>query len=111
MSINNRGDIVDFIETYTRNGKIDYRIPGRDELSIYESSIESLKETTRAYVKIEEGCNQFCSYCIIPFARGPVRSRKEESVIRRLSILKAELEIILTGTHPKATGLTGKETA
>ncbi|NLM96503.1 MAG: tRNA (N(6)-L-threonylcarbamoyladenosine(37)-C(2))-methylthiotransferase MtaB [Halanaerobiaceae bacterium] len=108
VGINNRGDIVDFIETYTRNGKIDYRIPGRDELSIYEDlSIESLKETTRAYVKIEEGCNQFCSYCIIPFARGPVRSRKEESVIREVKHLveSGVKEIILTGTHLGAYGL------
>jgi threonylcarbamoyladenosine tRNA methylthiotransferase MtaB len=65
-----------------------------------------LTNTTRANVKIEDGCNQFCSYCIIPYARGPVRSRDLNSVISEIKNLTAQgvKEIILTGTHLGAYG-------
>ena len=52
----------------------------------YESlHVEQLKEHTRAYIKVQDGCNQFCSYCIIPYARGRVRSRKMEEVLEAVS--------------------------
>ena len=112
IGTNNRADIVDFVETFSKDGVIDYKVPQRDELSNYEElSIETLKETTRAYVKIEEGCNQFCTYCIIPYARGPVRSRKPDLVIREVQHLveKGVKEIILTGTHLGAYGFDWRE--
>ncbi len=63
-----------------------------------------LKETsghTRAYIKIQDGCNQFCSYCIIPYARGRVRSRKEEDILNEIGKLAAGgcKEVVLTGIH------------
>ena len=45
-------------------------------------SVNSYNDKTRAYIKVQEGCSQFCSYCIIPYARGPIRSRSEEEVIK-----------------------------
>ncbi len=59
------------------------------------------QEDTRAYIKIEDGCNNFCSYCIIPYVRGRVRSRSEDAIIKEAEILasKGFREIILTGIH------------
>lgn len=61
---------------------------------------------TRAYVKIQDGCNQFCSYCIIPYARGRVRSRKEEDVLKEVSglIESGYQEVVLTGIHISSYG-------
>jgi threonylcarbamoyladenosine tRNA methylthiotransferase MtaB len=77
------------------------------ELKEYEElELKRLTNTTRANVKIEDGCNQFCSYCIIPYARGPVRSRKKEDVAAEIKRLAEQgvKEIILTGTHLGAYG-------
>ncbi len=63
--------------------------------------ITSYEDKTRAFVKIEEGCTEFCSYCIIPYARGPVRSRSLESLRREVELLSQNgyREIVLTGIH------------
>ena len=62
---------------------------------------------TRAYVKIQDGCNQFCSYCIIPFARGRVRSRRKEDVLEEVRNLAAKgyREVVLTGIHLSSYGM------
>ncbi|MGM0602130.1 MAG: tRNA (N(6)-L-threonylcarbamoyladenosine(37)-C(2))-methylthiotransferase MtaB [Bacillota bacterium] len=90
------------------NGKkTDNEILDYSELQDYEDlEIKRLTNTTRANVKIEDGCNQFCSYCIIPYARGPVRSRNEKSVVEEVKNLCSQgvKEIILTGTHLGAYG-------
>ncbi len=69
--------------------------------------ISSFGEKTRAFVKIEDGCNSFCSYCIIPYARGPVRSRPLESIIDEVSALAKNgfSEVVLTGIHIASYGL------
>ncbi len=61
---------------------------------------------TRAYIKIQDGCNQFCSYCIIPYARGRVRSRKEEDILEEITGLAARgyKEVVLTGIHISSYG-------
>ena len=63
-------------------------------------------EKTRAVVKVQDGCNQFCSYCIIPFARGRVRSRKQESVIKEIEQIaqKGIKEVVITGIHVASYG-------
>ncbi len=74
----------------------------------YESmTITTVSEHTRAYIKIQDGCNQFCSYCIIPYARGRVRSRQIEEVIGEVKGLVASgyREIVLTGIHISSYGL------
>jgi threonylcarbamoyladenosine tRNA methylthiotransferase MtaB len=64
------------------------------------------RNRTRAFLKIEDGCDQYCSYCIVPFARGPVRSLRPESALRRLEeLLTAGFrEVVLTGVHASAYG-------
>lgn len=66
-----------------------------------EMWISTYEDKTRAFVKIEEGCTEFCSYCIIPYARGPVRSRSEESITKEVTALAKNgyREIVLTGIH------------
>ena len=73
----------------------------------YESlSITKVSEHTRAYIKIQDGCNQFCSYCIIPYARGRVRSRRPEEILSEVSALAASgyKEFVLTGIHISSYG-------
>ncbi len=64
-------------------------------------------EHTRAYIKVQDGCNQFCSYCIIPYARGRVRSRKREDVVREVKELAkgGYKEVVLTGIHLSSYGI------
>ncbi len=71
-----------------------------------ELKVSTYKERTRAYLKIQEGCSQFCSYCIIPYARGPIRSRKPEDIISEVVELAQNgfLEIVLTGIHLASYG-------
>ena len=76
--------------------------------SEYESlHISKVSEHTRAYIKIQDGCNQFCSYCIIPYARGRVRSRSVKDIVDEVTRLAAAgyKEIVLTGIHISSYGL------
>lgn len=72
-----------------------------------EMTLTRAGEHTRAYIKIQDGCNQFCSYCIIPYARGRVRSRKEEDIIKEVEGLVAAgyQEVVVTGIHLSSYGL------
>lgn len=74
----------------------------------YESMfLEKTHEHTRAYIKVQDGCNQFCSYCIIPYARGRVRSRSLEEVVREVQALAGNgcREVVLTGIHLSSYGV------
>lgn len=78
---------------------------------IFEAmTVSSYSDRTRAFIKIQEGCNQFCSYCIIPYARGPIRSRNMSDVIDEAKqlISSGYREIILTGIHIASYGLDKK---
>ena len=72
-----------------------------------EMTLKQTAEHTRAYIKIQDGCNQFCSYCIIPYARGRVRSRKAEDILREIrGIVEAGYqEVVLTGIHISSYGI------
>lgn len=69
--------------------------------------VERISDRTRAFIKVQDGCNQFCSYCIIPYARGRVRSRKMEDVLEEIRGLAAQgyKEVVLTGIHLSSYGL------
>ena len=74
-------------------------------------TIHKVNEHTRAYIKIQDGCNQFCSYCIIPFARGRVRSRSLEDVVQEVTTLSENgyKEVVLTGIHLSSYGVDFEE--
>lgn len=76
-----------------------------------EMQLQKTAEHTRAYIKIQDGCNQFCSYCIIPYARGRVRSRRKEDIFHEVTTLveKGYQEIVLTGIHISSYGIDFKE--
>ena len=69
--------------------------------------INKIADHTRAFIKIQDGCNQFCSYCIIPYTRGRVRSRKPEEIMEEIKGLvdKGYREVVLTGIHLSSYGL------
>lgn len=105
---NRKTDIVQIIEEYLADNTKDCYV---DDLSIspsYEDSVlEKQTERTRVDVKIQDGCNQFCSYCIIPYARGRIRSKSIESIVNEIKILadKGVKEVVLTGIHLSSYGL------
>lgn len=78
-----------------------------------EATLTRTAEHTRAYIKIQDGCNQFCSYCAIPLARGRVRSRRAEDVLRevRTMVEAGYREIVLTGIHISSYGIDLEEEA
>jgi len=76
-----------------------------------EMSMTSVTEHTRAFIKIQDGCNQFCTYCIIPYSRGRIRSRKLEDLISEIRELseKGYKEVVLTGIHLSSYGVDFKD--
>ena len=72
-----------------------------------EMQLTKTADHTRAYIKIQDGCNQFCTYCIIPYARGRVRSRRQEDIISEIKGLVANgyKEVVVTGIHVSSYGL------
>jgi threonylcarbamoyladenosine tRNA methylthiotransferase MtaB len=108
---NEKNNIVEYVEKFLLDKKKISKIKNYDELSYYEETgiIHDMDSRTRAFVKIQEGCNCFCSYCIIPFARGPVRSRELNDIITEVKTLvdSGYKEVVLTGIN---TALYGFET-
>lgn len=102
-----RGKIVDLCEEVEKTEeKINIVKSIKDTKEFEDLSIDDVQSKTRAYMKIQDGCNQYCSYCIIPYARGPIRSRKTDNILNETKKL-AEAnfkEIILTGIHVTSYG-------
>jgi len=106
IGTNNRKQIVDVVEDINVWDKIVLVDDIMKVTEFEELKIDTIKDKTRAFLKIQEGCNQYCSYCIIPYARGPIRSRKPENVISEVKRLAANgfKEIVLTGIHVASYG-------
>ena len=104
---NKKKDIVRILEDYLQAGVTDEGMLDISAEKEYEPlTINSTLEPTRAYVKIQDGCNQFCSYCIIPYVRGRIRSRDIASIIEEVErlALTGVKEIVLTGIHISSYG-------
>ena len=114
---NNKSKAIEIIEEYLAGEtgeKVDCIIDINDVKNPcpYESmSIEKTIEHSRAYIKIQDGCNQFCTYCIIPYARGRVRSRKQEEILDEVRTLSSNgyKEVVLTGIHIGSYGMDFKD--
>lgn len=91
-------DIVSLLEEY--KDKQLYMVEDMEDADFEEMSLNNF-DLTRAYIKIEDGCDNYCSYCIIPYVRGHVRSKKHERVIEEAKVLikNGHKEIVLTGIH------------
>ena len=98
-------EIVKLVEEYLA-GK-GQKTPGELSSSYDTLSIDTVTEKTRANIKIQDGCNQFCSYCIIPYVRGRIRSRRPEEVLAEVERLARQgyREIVLTGIHLSSYGM------
>ena len=104
---NKKNDIVAMVERcQSSNSKEELVSDIAQEQDYEELHIISTMEKTRAFIKIQDGCNRFCSYCIIPYVRGRVRSRKEEDILQEIAELatKGYQEIVLTGIHISSYG-------
>ena len=93
---NKKKDIAQILEEYFAVKAEEQKVP----------LVSEVNEHTRAYIKIQDGCNQFCSYCIIPYTRGRIRSKNPEEVIEEVKNLAAQgyKEIVLTGIHLSSYG-------
>ena len=110
---NKKKDIAQILEEYFAVKEEEQSVPVISEVldinhtKEYENmTIHKVNEHTRAYIKIQDGCNQFCSYCIIPYTRGRIRSKNPEEVIAEVKNLAAQgyKEIVLTGIHLSSYG-------
>lgn len=111
---NKKSDIVEMVERCKNSQKKEELVVDIDFEQEYEElNVASTMEKTRAVVKIQDGCNRFCSYCIIPYVRGRVRSRKEAEIITEVSELvkKGYKEVVLTGIHISSYGTDRKQEA
>ncbi len=98
-----KNNLLAYVSEYIENHRRQKHILDYASLTEYHDRgiITSMDSRTRAYVKIQEGCNRFCSYCLIPFARGPVRSRDPEEILEEVKALLSQgfKEIVLTGIN------------
>lgn len=114
VGTNEKGKLLKFVRDLMderQSGQKIMRIGPYERLSSFEElgPVMSTEGRTRAYVKIQEGCNRFCSYCVIPYARGPARSRPIENIIEEAEMLVKEgyKEIVLTGINTAMYGMEG----
>lgn len=97
----NKSKVVDLVEDFFRNKeKINQRF-NLNEVEFEDMNIKHFENRTRAFVKIQDGCENFCTYCIIPYVRGKCRSKKEDNVLSEITTLvnNGYNEIVLTGIH------------
>ncbi|MCI5492641.1 MAG: tRNA (N(6)-L-threonylcarbamoyladenosine(37)-C(2))-methylthiotransferase MtaB [Lachnospiraceae bacterium] len=106
---NKKHELVDILAKYEadRPEKMNVKNINKAHEEYEEMQLEKTAEHTRAFLKVQDGCNQFCSYCIIPYARGRVRSRRTEDVVREVTTLAANgyHEVVLTGIHLSSFGI------
>lgn len=103
LGINEKNDIAKYVEQASKNTYVSDVLHQTEFLDFGDVTYT---EKTRAVIKVQDGCNQFCSYCIIPYARGRIRSRKPESVIKEITDVAKEgiKEVVITGIHIASYG-------
>ena len=104
----NKSRVVELVEDYIKNRKNKTLVENIMHTDFEPMVLDSFETKTRAFVKIQDGCNNYCSYCIIPYARGDIRSKPKEEVVEDIKCLvnNGYKEVVLTGIH---TGHYGKE--
>ena len=108
LGTNEKKDIVSIVNEYIDKSKKDIDIDDVFKVKEYSDFGNiTYTEKTRAVIKVQDGCDRFCSYCIIPYARGRVRSRKKENVLDEINSIVSEKnikEVIITGIHTASYG-------
>lgn len=102
-----KSHILDIIDEYLNNHKQIKRVYDLSNQEFEDMTITNFENHTRAFVKIQDGCNAYCSYCVIPYTRGGLRSKKMDKVIEEVSLLvkNGYKEIVLTGIHTGRYGI------
>ena len=109
-----RAQIVEMVEQYDQAKGVENHVSDIMQERTFEPlSIQTLANRTRAYLKIQDGCSQYCSYCIIPYARGPIRSREPQEVLAEVRRLAKNgfQEVVLTGIHVASYGKDRRDTS
>lgn len=105
---NEKNNIVNIVEDYyNEKNKIKTQVSDiNKQKEFLDFGIVTYTEKTRASIKIQDGCNNFCSYCLIPYARGRIRSRKKENILEEISkiVEKGIKEVVITGIHIASYG-------
>ncbi len=103
---NRKQDLVQILEDYFKEHREEAVIDINKEQEYEELELDFVSDHTRAYIKVQDGCNQFCSYCIIPYTRGRVRSRAKQDVISEIKRIakNGTKEVVLTGIHLSSYG-------
>ena len=98
---NDKSKLLDYIDEYKKNKKQIIKIDDLNKVCFEDMRLDQFQKHTRAFVKIQDGCNNYCSYCIIPYTRGNVRSKKKEDVLDEITTLanNGYKEVVLTGIH------------
>lgn len=107
LGVNEKNNIVEIVEEYIKNHKKVIKVTDvMHECEFQDFGTTTFTEQTRAVVKIQDGCDRFCTYCIIPYARGRVRSRNPQNIIEEISKIaeKGLKEVVLTGIHIASYG-------
>ena len=103
---NRKQDLVQILEDYFKEHREEAVIDINKEQEYEGLELDFVSDHTRAYIKVQDGCNQFCSYCIIPYTRGRVRSRAKQDVISEIKRIakNGTKEVVLTGIHLSSYG-------
>ena len=103
---NRKQDLVQILEDYFKEHRDEAVIDIDKEQEYEELELNFVSDHTRAYIKVQDGCNQFCSYCIIPYTRGRIRSRAKQDVISEIERItkNGTKEVVLTGIHLSSYG-------
>ena len=112
LGVNEKNNIIDYVENeISNNEKLSVVSDVLHQKEFLDFGTVTYTEKTRAVIKVQDGCDRFCSYCIIPYARGRVRSRKPESIISEITkvVNYGVKEVVITGIHIASYGKDFKE--
>lgn len=112
LGTNEKNSIISYIEAYIKeNKKIESISDVMHQIEFSDFGVVDYTEKTRAVIKVQDGCDRFCTYCIIPYARGRVRSRRPESIVEEITSIanKGIKEVVITGIHIASYGKDFKE--
>lgn len=114
VGTDDKEDIVEILNSYLKSKEKSFKFTISnimDKCEFTELGVTEYTDTNRAFIKIQDGCEQYCTYCIIPYVRGRIRSRKKENIINEVkALVKKDIkEIVLTGIHVASFGKDNKD--
>ena len=107
LGTSNKNKMIDYIEDYIDNKNKHIEVENVQKVCFEDMVLDKFENHTRAFVKIQDGCNNYCSYCVIPYTRGNVRSKDKDKVISEITglVKNGYKEVVLTGIHTGHYGL------